>query len=427
MKKNVLILGSGGREHALAYKISQSQLLAQLFIMPGNPGTTDFAFQIPGELRDHQHILAVIQEFDIDILICGPEVPLAEGLMDTILASTSPFKPILVGPEKQGAMLESSKAFSKEFMQKHNIPTAGYKTFTKEQESEAIQYSNNSSTPIVIKASGLAAGKGVVICQDHHSAELELSEMFHGKFGESSETIVIEEFLSGIEFSVFILTNGKQYVLLPEAKDYKRIGENDTGLNTGGMGAVSPVSFVDENLMNRVRDLIIQPTLDGLEKDGISYKGFIFFGLINVNDNPFVIEYNCRLGDPETEVILPRLKNDLIELILAMEEERLNEITIDTDSRTAVTIMLVSKGYPEKHENGKIIKLPVAIPDGSILFYAGTSEEDHVLKTNGGRVISITSLASTMDSALRSSLGLAEEIQYEGKYYRKDIGFDLVS
>lgn len=427
MKKNVLILGSGGREHALAYKINKSDLLGQLFLMPGNPGTFEIAIQIPGDLADHNSVLSYIIGFDIDIVICGPEVPLAEGLMDSILATNWAFKPILVGPTKQGAMLESSKAFSKEFMKKHDIPTAAYKSFSKEHESEALQYLHNVSAPIVIKASGLAAGKGVVICPDHHAAELELKEMFHGKFGVSSETIVIEEFLKGIEFSVFILTDGNQYVLLPEAKDYKRIGVGDTGPNTGGMGAVSPVSFLNQELMNKVKSQIIQPTLKGLAKDGISYNGFLFFGLINVNDNPFVIEYNCRLGDPETEVILPRLKNDLIEMIIAMDEGKLNEVKIETDPRTAVTIMLVSQGYPEKYEKGKVIQLPEVIPEESIVFHAGTREEEHILKTNGGRVLSVTSLAPTLDSALKSSLEIADQIKYEGKYYRNDIGFDLDS
>lgn len=425
MEKNVLILGSGGREHALALKINQSKLLAQLFIMPGNPGTTDFAFQVPGDLSDHQKVIANIEAFNIDIVVCGPEVPLADGLMDAISAANWSIKPILVGPSKRGAQLESSKAFSKEFMKNYDIPTARYKTFTKTHASEAREYLRSMSLPIVIKASGLAAGKGVVICEDFETAEMELDEMFHGKFGESSEVVVIEEFLKGIEFSVFILTNGKQYVVLPEAKDYKRIGEQDTGLNTGGMGAVSPVTFLNEDLLEKVRLHIIEPTLSGLEKENIEYRGFIFFGLINVNNNPFVIEYNCRLGDPETEVILPRLKNDFIELIMAMDEMRLDQVEIEKDPRTAVTIMLVSKGYPENYEKGKVITLPTAIPEGTYLFHAGTIEDHHKLKSNGGRVLAVTSLSETMDVALQSSLKIAEEIQFDGKYYRKDIGFDL--
>jgi phosphoribosylamine--glycine ligase len=425
MKKNVLILGSGGREHAIALKVSQSELLGQLFVMPGNPGTMDIAFQLPGDLSDHEMVKSNILGFDIDIVICGPEVPLSEGLMDSILNTDWAYKPILVGPCREGARLESSKAFSKEFMKRHQIPTAAYQTFSKDQENEALEFISKMSVPVVIKASGLAAGKGVVICPDHASAKKELREMFQGKFGESSETIVIEEFLSGIEFSVFILTNGNQYVLLPEAKDYKRIGVGDQGPNTGGMGAVSPVPFLDESLLKKVKDQIIHTTLNGLKKDNIPYKGFIFFGLINVNGDPFVIEYNCRLGDPETEVILPRLKNDLIELIIQMEEERLDHVEIELDSRTAVTIMLVSKGYPDQYEKGKEILLPPDIPEDSCLFYAGTKLEDQLLKTNGGRVISVTSLAATMQSALSKSLKLADEIKYEGKYYRNDIGFDL--
>jgi phosphoribosylamine--glycine ligase len=427
MKKNVLILGSGGREHAIAYKLKQSNHLARLYVMPGNPGISDIAFLLPGDLSDHKRIKAHIRENDIDILICGPEVPLAEGLMDSILEENWNYKPILVGPSKMGAMLESSKAFSKEFMNKYGIPTAAYTTFTKSQESEAIQYLKTIKTPIVIKASGLAAGKGVVICQDHDSAVLELKEMFHGKFGDSSSIVVIEEFLEGIEFSVFILTNGHQYILLPEAKDYKRIGVSDTGPNTGGMGAVSPVPFFNQTLIDQVEKRIIHPTLNGLSKEQIPYKGFLFLGLINVQGNPFVIEYNCRLGDPETEVILPRLKNDLIELIISMDEGKLNEVKIETDSRTAVTIMLVSAGYPDKYEKGKVIKLPEETPEESIIFHAGTQEEKHILKTNGGRVLSVTTLAPTMSSALEKSLHLANEIQFEGKYYRNDIGFDLAS
>lgn len=427
MKKNVLILGSGGREHALAHKIFQSDLLGQLFMMPGNPGTMDYAFQLPVDLSDHEHVMANILNFDIDIVICGPEVPLAEGLMDSIEASNWEHKPILVGPCKAGAALESSKAFSKEFMHRHGIPTAAYKTFSKEQELEAHQYIKNLATPIVIKASGLAAGKGVVICPDHELASSELKEMFHGKFGESSTTVVIEEFLQGLEFSVFILTNGNQYVLLPEAKDYKRIGVNDSGPNTGGMGAVSPVPFLNQELWSKVEEQVINPTLAGLAIDGIPYKGFLFFGLINVNGNPFVIEYNCRLGDPETEVILPRLKNDLIEIIVAMEENRLNEIKIEMDARTAVTIMLVSEGYPGNYQKGKTISIPSDIGDESIIYHAATVEEDHILKTNGGRVLSVTSLSSTLESALQASLNIAKNIEFEGKYFRADIGLDLIN
>lgn len=427
MKKNVLLLGSGGREHAIAQSIRNSNLLAQLFIMPGNPGTKDFAIQLPGNPADPIKLLEYIKQFEIDIVICGPEIPLAEGIMDAIQASNLQVKPLLVGPGRDGAMLESSKEFSKSFMYKYGIPTASYKAFTKNQELEALEYIKAHSIPIVLKASGLAAGKGVVICEDHETAIQELKAMFAGKFGNSSETIVIEEFLKGIEFSVFILTNGQQFALLPEAKDYKRIGEADTGPNTGGMGAVSPVYFFDDTLQEKVRRRIIEPTLHGLRQEGINYNGFIFFGLILVNAEPMVIEYNCRLGDPETEVILPRLKNDFIELLIAMEEKRLNELLIETDTQTALTIMLVSKGYPDAYEKGKSISLPDIMPGNSIIFHAGTRIDDFILKTNGGRVLSVTSLAPTLQTALQDSLKLADEIQFDGKYYRRDIGLDLQS
>ncbi len=425
MKKNVLILGSGGREHALAHCISKSNLLSQLFILPGNPGTSDFVFQIPGNLSDHSGIIDAIRNYEIDIVICGPEVPLAEGLMDSIRSVAWPHRLILVGPGKQGAKLESSKAFSKNFMSKYDIPTAAFRNFVKSEFNEAIEYIKNLTAPIVLKASGLAAGKGVIICQDHPTAEAELKEMFDGKFGESSQTVVIEEFLKGIEFSVFILTNGSQYVLLPEAKDYKRIGEGDTGLNTGGMGAVSPVPFADKKLMKLVEDTIINPTLKGLQTEKIDYQGFIFFGLILVNNMPKVIEYNCRLGDPETEVILPRLKTDFIELIVAMDENRLDQKVIETDPNTALTIMLVSGGYPGNYQTGKKISLPDRLPDNSVIFHAGTKEENHALLTNGGRVLSITCLDNSIESALKTSLELANKIEFEGKYFRNDIGLDL--
>ncbi|MBK9722917.1 MAG: phosphoribosylamine--glycine ligase [Saprospiraceae bacterium] len=425
MKKNVLILGSGGREHALAYKIKQSNLIAQLFVMPGNPGTAALALNLPGNPSDAELVKTTIFNFDIDIVICGPEVPLADGLMDALSIASWDHKPILVGPTKAGAMLESSKAFSKEFMLKHSIPTAAFQAFTKDQEQEALEYMSLLKPPIVLKASGLAAGKGVIISPDHHQAELELLDLLHGKFGAASETIVIEEFLDGIEFSVFILTNGTQYALLPIAKDYKRIGIADSGLNTGGMGAVSPVSFVDEILLEKVRSQIIQKTLDGLKKDQIPYQGFIFFGLICVQGEPYLIEYNCRMGDPETEVVMPRLKTDLIELILAMQENRLDQVKIETDPRYAATIMLVSGGYPGVYEKGKTIQLPTEGYQNSILFHAGTKEQNNILTTDGGRVISITSFGNTKEEAVDTSLDLAAKIQFEGKYYRQDIGFDL--
>lgn len=426
MKKNVLILGSGGREHAMAYTLCKSDLLKQLFVMPGNPGIADIALNLAGNPSDIEAVRRNILAFDIDIVICGPEVPLAEGIMDDLLKTEWELKPLLVGPAKAGAMLESSKAFSKEFMIRHAIPTADFQIFNKDQQEEALNYMSQLTPPIVLKASGLAAGKGVLICSDHMEAEQEILGLLHGKFGVASETIVIEEFLSGIEFSVFILTNGKQYVLLPEAKDYKKIGIGDTGPNTGGMGAVSPVSFVDDHLMEKVRSRIIQPTLDGLQKDKIPYQGFIFFGLIKVKDEPYLIEYNCRMGDPESEVVFPRMKTDLIELILAMDENRLDKIKMVADPRTTVTIMLVSRGYPGSIDKGKVIQMPMALPPNVLLFHAGTKSQDGIIKTDGGRVIAVTSFGSTKEEAVASSLEWAEKINFEGKYFRHDIGFDLI-
>ncbi|HEX5625129.1 MAG TPA: phosphoribosylamine--glycine ligase [Saprospiraceae bacterium] len=425
MKKNVLILGSGGREHALAHKLKQSDRLAQLFIMPGNPGTAELGMNIPGRPEASDQVLMAIQSYDIDLLICGPEGPLADGLMDAIKQSDLPVKPILVGPSREGAQLESSKAFSKAFMERHGIPTAGYRTFQSKDMAEALAYVESLKPPIVLKASGLAAGKGVIISPDHISAKTELEQLFSGKFGKASETVVIEEFLDGIEFSVFILTNGSQYALLPEAKDYKRIGVGDQGPNTGGMGAVSPVPFAGEAVMQKVKTRIIEPTLEGLSKERIDYQGFIFFGLILVQGEPFVIEYNCRMGDPETEVVMPRLQNDLIELIEAMDEKRLNHIQVIADPRTAVTVMLVSAGYPDAYEKGKAIQLPEQVPGDSVIFHAGTTESEYQLLTNGGRVLAVTSFGRDIDSAAKASMELAETIQFEGKYFRSDIGNDL--
>lgn len=425
MRKNVLILGSGGREHALALKISQSDVLGQLFIMPGNPGTMQIALNIPGDIMDIPSVIHTVQQFDIDIVICGPEAPLAAGVMDALSEMDWPRKLILVGPSKAAAQLESSKAFAKTFMQKHNIPTAAYRIFEKSQINEAMEFISTLVPPIVLKASGLAAGKGVVICEDHMEAEREIIAMLSGKFGTASETLVIEEFMRGIEFSVFILTNGQQYILLPEAKDYKRIGEGDTGPNTGGMGAVSPVPFANKALMDAVKSEIIEPTLKGLQEDGIPYKGFIFFGLMVVDQQAKVIEYNCRLGDPETEVVLPRIQSDLLELILAMEARPLDPQPIEIDSRSAATIVLASGGYPGNFEKAKTIQLPENIADESYIFHAGTQLENYHLKSNGGRVLAITSLHESAAEALRLSRQLAEKIQFDGKYFRRDIGLDL--
>lgn len=427
MKKNVLILGSGGREHALTHKISQSTLLGQLFAVPGNPGIAELAMILPGSLNDFESIRQLIIQYDINIVICGPEIPLAEGLMDFLDDCDLPEKPILIGPKKAGALLESSKSYSKDFMLRHGIPTAAYKSFSKDQIDEAMEFMGSMFPPIVLKASGLAAGKGVLICPDHMNAETELLQMFSGKFGTASDNVVIEEFLSGIEFSVFILCNNSRYILLPEAKDYKRIGERDTGLNTGGMGAVSPVPFVSPELMQKVTDRIILPTLSGLQKDGIEYKGFIFFGLIVVNDEPYLIEYNCRMGDPETEVVMPRLQSDLLELIMALENKSPASLSIEVDPRTAVTVMMVSKGYPGDYEKAKPIDLTKVNGKNFTIFHAGTSMDNYQLVSAGGRVLAITSFGAGISEAVKNSLQIADDISFDGKYYRRDIGIDLMN
>ncbi|MBK8954443.1 MAG: phosphoribosylamine--glycine ligase [Saprospiraceae bacterium] len=425
MKKNVLILGSGGREHALAWKLSESENLAQLFVLPGNPGTMSVAINIPGDLSDIPFVIHAIRQFDIDVVVCGPEAPLDAGIMDAISQTEGLHKLILVGPGKKGAQLESSKAFSKDFMQKHGIPTAAYKIFQKNQLNDAMDYISNLIPPIVLKASGLAAGKGVVICEDHMEAEKEIISMLSGKFGTASETLVIEEFMSGIEFSVFVLTNGKQYVLLPEAKDYKRIGEGDTGPNTGGMGAISPVPFADQALMDRVKREIIEPTLKGLQADEIPYQGFIFFGLMKVGEQPKVIEYNCRLGDPETEVILPRIESDLLELFMDMQAEKLQDSKIEISPKTAATIVLASGGYPGSFEKGKPIELKDEFIPDSYIFHAGTKLDEYVLRTQGGRVFAVTALQDSPKEALQLCRQLAHSVQFDKKYFRNDIGFDL--
>ena len=425
MKKNVLLLGGGGREHALAWKLSQSQHLKQLFAMPGNPGIQQLAICIPGDPTNTQAVIETVGHYEIDVVVCGPEAPLDAGVMDALRETNWEKSPWLIGPSKAGAQLESSKAFSKAFMNRHGIPTAAYGVFSKNEIGKALDFSGSLVPPIVIKASGLAAGKGVSICDDHHQAELEIIQMFSGKFGSASETLVIEEFLHGIEFSVFVLTNGTQYVLLPEAKDYKRIGEGDTGPNTGGMGAVSPVPWVDEGLMKRVQQEIIVPTLQGLVSEGIIYQGFIFFGLMVVDGAPYVIEYNCRMGDPETEAVMPRLQSDLLAIFEAMQNHTLDQFKISIDPRTAATVILASGGYPGTFEKGFSIKVPDAWPDSSMVFHAGTRYEEYLLKTHGGRVLAVTSLNASPQQAIRQSIQLASQIDFERKYFRRDIGQDL--
>ncbi|HZV71309.1 MAG TPA: phosphoribosylamine--glycine ligase [Saprospiraceae bacterium] len=421
---NILIIGSGGREHAIADKIASSGLCKQLFIAPGNAGTAALGKNVPLDVNDFEALKTLVVNENIQLVMVGPEVPLVAGIVD-FFSDDEDLKEIpIIGPSKKGAMLEGSKDFAKEFMQRHQIPTASYKSFEKNGLHQAIDFLESHSMPVVLKADGLAAGKGVVICNSVEEAKNEIAEMLSGKFGEASATVVIEEFLSGIEFSVFILTDGNQYVVLPEAKDYKRIGEGDTGLNTGGMGAVSPVPFFDVVLWHKVRNQIIEPTIQGIREEGIKYKGFIFFGLINVNGEPFVIEYNCRLGDPETEVILPRITTDFVELLMAAWNNTLENIILQVDTRSAATIMLVSGGYPGDYEKGKIIKGLDHI-DGSRIYHAGTSIFNGSAITAGGRVLAVTSLAGSMQRAIDKSLVNAERIQFEGKYFRRDIGFDL--
>lgn len=423
--KRILLLGSGGREHAFAWKLSRSPRCAQLFIAPGNAGTSDFGQNVPLSLQDFSAIGKFVLDNQINMVVVGPEEPLVMGLWDHFQAQESLKNIPFIGPSKAGAQMEGSKAWSKKFMQRHHIPTAAYREFTAENLEEGLLYLKNHALPIVLKADGLAAGKGVVICQSHAEAEQEFSEMLGGKFGTSSHRVVVEEFLSGIEFSVFVLTDGKNYKILPEAKDYKRIGEGDTGPNTGGMGAISPVPFVDETMWQKVEERVIRPTVNGLHKEKIDYKGFIFIGFIKVDGEPFVIEYNCRMGDPETEVVLPRLKNDLVTVFDNCARGTLGRIKIRTDKRTAATIFLVSGGYPGDYEKGKIITGLEKVK-GSMVFQAGTTRNAKgEIVTAGGRVIALTSLGKDIPAAVRKSKRNAKVIAFEGKNYRRDIGKDL--
>ncbi len=421
---NILILGAGGREHALAWKIAQSPLVSNLFIAPGNAGTAEAGTNLNISAEDFESVKKTVLEHNIDMVIPGPEAPLVAGVHDFFLNDPDLKHIPVIGPAKAGAQLEGSKDFAKEFMQRHQIPTAAYRTFTPESIEEGKKYLETVRAPYVLKADGLAAGKGVLILNNLGEAQLELEAMLGGKFGQASAKVVIEEFLSGIELSVFVLTDGDGYAILPEAKDYKRIGEGDTGLNTGGMGAVSPVPFAKGAFMEKIEERIIRPTIEGLQKEGIPYKGFIFFGLINVNGDPFVIEYNVRMGDPEAEVVLPRIRSDFAELLQATAENRLKETNIAFDNRTVATVMLVSGGYPGSYEKGKPIS-GLDNVEGSIAFHAGTTTKDGNTVTNGGRVIAVSSYGATMQEALKSSYKNAETITFDKKNFRKDIGFDL--
>jgi phosphoribosylamine--glycine ligase len=423
---NILLLGSGGREHAIAHRLSQSKHCSKLLIAPGNAGTAQCGTNRPFSVTDFEAIKACCQEEYIDMVIVGPEEPLVKGIVDYLLKESG-LNLHIIGPSKEAAQLEGSKAFAKAFMQRHNIPTAAYKEFTAENFEEGIGYLQQHPLPIVLKADGLAAGKGVIICQNHVEAISEFELMIQrSKFGDAGKRVVVEEFLNGIELSVFVLTDGKDYVVLPEAKDYKRVGEGDTGLNTGGMGAISPVPFADAAFMEKVVAKIVTPTVQGLQRDDLNYQGFIFIGLMKVGDEPFVIEYNCRMGDPETEVVLPRIKNDLVELLTATAHGHLGDVTIDADPRFATAIVAVSGGYPDDYQKGlPISELNTSVED-TFLFHMGTKEVNGEIITSGGRVICATALDEDLDNAINKSRDLIEELQFEEKYFRRDIGFEFL-
>ena len=424
---NILIIGSGGREHAFAWKISQSKNCTQLFVAPGNAGTAQVATNLPLAVSDFTGIAEAVKEHNIEMVIVGPEEPLVKGIVNFFKADKALRKIKIVGPDATGAQLEGSKDFSKAFMQKYGVPAAASQTFTKETFAEGMAYLETQSLPIVLKADGLAAGKGVIIAETLKEAQQALHEMLaEAKFGDASSKVLVEQFLTGIELSVFVLTDGKNYKILPEAKDYKRIGDGDKGLNTGGMGAVSPVPFADEAFLQKVEERVVKPTLTGLQAEGIKYVGFIFVGLMNVNGEPYVIEYNARMGDPETEVVLPRIKTDMVKLMKATADGKLDKIKLTINPKVAIATVVVAGGYPEDYRKGDLMQIPEAEND-TIIFHAGTKPGDNnSVLTNGGRVIVSVGMARTLNSARQKSQRLAKNIIFDRKYYRKDIGKDLL-
>ena len=424
---NILLLGSGGREHAFAWKMSQSSRCTKLFIAPGNAGTSLCGTNVELAVTDFDGIKQFCIEHTIEMVVVGPEEPLVKGIYDYFKNDPAIQHISVIGPSKAGANLEGSKAFAKAFMQRHKIPSAAYREFNADNYEDGIAYLQSHATPIVLKADGLAAGKGVIICQNHVEAMAEFELMIQqAKFGDASKKVVVEDFLSGIELSVFVLTDGEHYALLPEAKDYKRIDEGDKGLNTGGMGAISPVPFATETFMQKITSTIIDPTISGLKKEQIEYAGFIFFGIIKVGDDPYVIEYNCRMGDPETEAVLPRLKNDLVELFEATAAKKLHEIKLETDNRQTATIVAVSGGYPGEYEKGLLIDgLDLLQEDDAIVFHAGTKQEDDKTVTNGGRVLAVTSFGNTLQKAVEKSRAILDIVEFDGMHFRSDVGYEF--
>lgn len=424
---NILLIGSGGREHALAWKISQSNLCSNLYIAPGNAGTQNLGTNVAIAVSDFEKMETFCIQEQIDMVVVGPEEPLVKGIYDFFAGKPALSQIAVIGPSRQGAQLEGSKAFAKAFMMRHSIPTADYMEFDITNYEEGVRYIQAHPLPIVLKADGLAAGKGVLICQNHVEAIAEFELMLQqSKFGDASKKVVVESFLTGIELSVFVLTDGENYVLLPEAKDYKRIGIGDTGLNTGGMGAVSPVDFADGGFMEKVITRVVEPTIKGLKAEKINYKGFVFIGLIKVGEDPFVIEYNCRMGDPETEVVIPRLKNDIVELFNATHAQKLDSVVVETDGRKAVTVVAVSGGYPGEYEKGQVIEgLDLLDEEDTFVFHAGTKQDGEAIVTSGGRVLAVTSFADTTKKAADKSKAILQVISFDGMYFRSDIGYEF--